>query len=152
MLKTGTLAPDFDLVDENGTIHKLSDYKGQKVVLYFYPKDNTPGCTKEACNFRDNFKDLSEFGVQVFGVSKDGQKSHMNFKTKYNLPFTLLSDPEQVVIEDYDALKAPNVAGKQFVKRVTYIIDEKGIIEKVYPKVSAATHADTILEDLKAMK
>lgn len=148
MLKVGTLAPDFDLVDENGTIHKLSDYKGHKVVLYFYPKDNTPGCTKEACSFRDNFSDLEKFGIKVFGISKDGQKSHLNFKSKYELPFTLLSDPEQIVIEDYEALKEPNVLGKQFVKRITYVIDEKGIIEKVYPKVNTATHADDILKDL----
>lgn len=148
MLKVGTLAPDFDLVDESGTIHKLSDYKGQKVVLYFYPKDNTPGCTKQACSFRDNFSDLERFGVKVFGVSKDGQKSHLNFKSKYELPFTLLSDPEQIVIEDYEALKEPNAAGKQFVKRITYVIDEKGIIEKAYPKVNTATHAEDILKEL----
>ncbi len=148
MLKVGTLAPDFDLVDENGTIHKLSDYKGQKVVLYFYPKDNTPGCTKEACSFRDNFSDLEKFGIKVFGVSKDGQKSHLNFKSKYELPFTLLSDPEQIVIEDYEALKEPNDAGKRFVKRITYVIDEKGLIEKVYPKVNTATHAEDILKDI----
>lgn len=148
MLKVGTLAPDFDLVDENGTIHKLSDYKGQKIVLYFYPKDNTPGCTKEACSFRDNFSDLERFGIKVFGVSKDGQKSHLSFKSKFELPFTLLSDPEQIVIEDYEALKEPNTAGKQFVKRITYVIDEKGIVEKVYPKVNTATHAEDILKDL----
>jgi peroxiredoxin Q/BCP len=148
MLKVGTLAPDFDLVDESGTIHKLSDYKGQKIVLYFYPKDNTPGCTKEACSFRDNFSDMEKFGIKVFGVSKDGQKSHLNFKSKYELPFTLLSDPEKIVIEDYDALKEPNKNGKQFVKRITYVIDEKGVIEKVYPKVNTATHAEDILNDL----
>lgn len=148
MLEVGSLAPDFDLVDENGTIHKLSDYRGQKVILYFYPKDNTPGCTKEACNFRDHFGALQSFGVKVFGVSKDGQKSHLNFKNKYDLPFTLLSDPEQIVIEKFDALKEPNNAGKRFVKRITYIIDEEGKIMKNYPKVSAADHAETILKDI----
>lgn len=151
MLKVGSLAPDFDLVDEDGTIHRLSDYRGHKVVLYFYPKDNTPGCTKEACNFRDNFAELTKFGVKVFGISKDGQKSHMNFKNKFELPFTLLSDPEQIVIEKYEATKSPTALGKIFVKRVSYVIDEQGIIEKVYPKVNAATHASDILEDLKDM-
>lgn len=137
MLEVGSLAPDFSLPDENGEIHKLSDYRGQKVILYFYPKDNTAGCTKQACGFKDRYPLIQEKGAVVLGISKDSVRAHKNFKTKYDLPFTLLSDPEHQVIEMYDVWKEKKNYGRVYlgIVRSTYLIDEKGIIVKALEKV-----------------
>ena len=137
MLEVGSLAPDFSLPDENGEIHKLSDYRGQKVILYFYPKDNTAGCTRQACGFKDRYPLIQEKGAVVLGISKDSARAHKNFKTKYDLPFTLLSDPEHQVIEMYDVWKEKKNYGRIYmgIVRSTYLIDEKGIIVKALEKV-----------------
>lgn len=137
MLEVGSLAPDFSLPDENGEIHKLSDYRGQKVILYFYPKDNTAGCTKQACGFKDRYPLIQEKGAVVLGISKDSVRAHKNFKTKYDLPFTLLSDSEHQVIEMYDVWKEKKNYGRVYmgIVRSTYLIDEKGIIVKALEKV-----------------
>ncbi len=137
MLEVGSLAPNFSLPDENGEIHKLSDYRGQKVILYFYPKDNTAGCTKQACGFKDRYPLIQEKGAVVLGISKDSVRAHKNFKTKYDLPFTLLSDPEHQVIEMYDVWKEKKNYGRVYmgIVRSTYLIDEKGIIVKALEKV-----------------
>lgn len=137
MLEVGSLAPDFSLPDENGEIHKLSGYRGQKVILYFYPKDNTAGCTKQACGFKDRYPLIQEKGAVVLGISKDSVRAHKNFKTKYDLPFTLLSDPEHQVIEMYDVWKEKKNYGRVYmgIVRSTYLIDEKGIIVKALEKV-----------------
>ncbi len=137
MLEVGSLAPDFSLPDENGDLHKLSDYRGQKVILYFYPKDNTAGCTKQACGFKDRYPLIQEKGAVVLGISKDSVRTHKNFKTKYDLPFTLLSDPEHQVIEMYDVWKEKKNYGRIYmgIVRSTYLIDENGIIVKALEKV-----------------
>ena len=151
MLKEGDKAPQFELKDQHGKTHKLSDYKGKKFVIYFYPKDNTPGCTKEACAFRDNFSVYKKKGVVVLGISKDSEASHKKFADKFDLPFTLLSDPKSETIEKYGAWKEKSMYGKTFmgIARITYLIDEKGKILKVYPKVKPDEHAKEILADLK---
>jgi len=151
MLKEGDKAPQFELKDQLGKTHKLSDYKGKKFVIYFYPKDNTPGCTKEACAFRDNFSVYKKKGVVVLGISKDSEASHKKFADKFDLPFTLLSDPKSETIEKYGAWKEKSMYGKTFmgIARITYLIDEKGKILKVYPKVKPDEHAKEILADLK---
>lgn len=136
------LAPDFTAPDQGGQIHKLSDFRGQKVLLYFYPKDDTPGCIKEACNFRDNFKRLQERGVVVLGVSADSSASHQRFIDRYRLPFTLLADFEKKIINLYGA------DGVTLPKRISYLIDEEGKIVKIYNPVRAATHAEDVLADL----
>ncbi|MDP7654188.1 MAG: peroxiredoxin [Candidatus Marinimicrobia bacterium] len=141
-LQPGDSAPDFALTDESGVEHRLSDYLGKPVVVYFYPKDDTPGCTKEACAFRDDNPLFEELGVRVFGISYDSPKSHRRFKSKYDIPFTLLSDSDKTVAKSYGA------AGLIFPKRVTFIIDEEGKISKVYEKVSVTTHSREILDFL----
>ena len=150
MLETGTKAPDFALPDQNGDIHTLEEYRGKKVILYFYPKDNTAGCTKQACGFAERYPQFLEKGAVVLGVSKDSVKSHKNFETKYELPFTLLSDPERQVIEAYDVWKEKKNYGKvsMGVVRTTYLIDENGIIVKVMDKVKAADNPQQMLEAL----
>ena len=132
MLEIGTKAPAFTLPDQNGKAHSLSDYAGKKVILYFYPKDNTPGCTKQACGFADRYPQFLEKGAVVLGVSKDSVSSHKNFEQKYALPFPLLSDPEKEVIQAYDVWKEKKNYGKVSlgVVRTTYLIDENGIIRK----------------------
>lgn len=151
MLKENTKAPSFSLKDQNGKTHKLSDYKGKKLVIYFYPKDNTPGCTKEACGFRDDYSAFKKAGVEIIGISKDSVESHTKFVDKFDLNFTLLSDPETKVIEKYGAWKEKSMYGKTFmgIARITYLIDEKGKIIKAYPKVKPAEHSKEILADLK---
>jgi peroxiredoxin Q/BCP len=141
MLETGTKAPEFTLADQNGEMHSLSDYRGQKVILYFYPKDSTAGCTKEACGFRDRYPDIREKGAVILGVSKDSVKSHKNFEEKQELPFTLLSDPDKEVIQLYDVWQEKTMYGKKVfgVERSTYLIDEDGVIIKTYRKVKAAS-------------
>lgn len=150
MLEIGTKAPDFTLPDQNGKTHSLSDYKGQKVVLYFYPKDNTPGCTKQACNFGELFPQFQEKGAVVIGISKDSVASHKKFEEKYGLPFTLLSDTELTVIQAYDVWKEKKNYGKvsMGVVRTTYLIDEEGNILKAFDKVKAADNPQEMLEEL----
>ncbi|MGN8913381.1 thioredoxin-dependent thiol peroxidase [Anaerofustis butyriciformans] len=153
MLEQGIKAPDFTLNDKDGKEVSLSDFLGKKVVLYFYPRDNTPGCTKQACGFRDNYDKYKDNDIVVIGISKDSEKSHSNFINKHDLPFILLSDPELKVIQSYDVWKEKNMYGKKSmgVVRTTYIIDEQGNIEKVYGKVKAATNAEDVLMDLGIM-
>lgn len=147
MLEVGAKAPDFTLKDKDGNDVSLKDFYGKKVVLYFYPKDNTPGCTKQACAFAGTYKGFEELGVQVIGISKDSVKSHANFAAKYNLPFILLADPELQAIQAYDVWKEKKLYGKvsMGVVRTTYIIDESGVIEKVMEKVKPDTNAAEIL-------
>lgn len=140
MLMEGTKAPDFTLPDENGEMHSLKDYLGQKVILYFYPRDNTQGCTKQACGFRDLYPQFQEKNAIVLGISKDSVASHKKFSEKYGFPFTILSDPDKAVIQAYDAWKEKKLYGKvsMGVVRTTYLIDENGIIVKAMDKVKAA--------------
>lgn len=150
MLPLNTPAPDFTLPDQNGEPHSLSDYKGQKVVLYFYPKDMTSGCTKQACAFGELYPQFREKGAVVLGVSKDTVKSHKKFEEKYGLPFTILSDPETKVIQAYDVWKEKKMYGKTYmgVVRSTYLIDENGIIIKAFGKVKPAENPAQMLAEL----
>lgn len=150
MLETGTKAPAFSLPDQNGDIHTLEEYRGRKVILYFYPKDNTAGCTKQACGFAERYPQFVEKGAVVLGVSRDSVKSHKNFETKYELPFTLLSDPELTVIQAYDVWKEKKNYGKvsMGVVRTTYLIDEEGVIIRAMDKVKAADNPQQMLEAL----
>lgn len=150
MLETGTKAPDFTLPDQNGTMHRLSDYAGKKVILYFYPKDNTPGCTKQACGFSQRYPQFLDKGAVVLGVSKDSVASHKKFEENYGLAFTLLSDPERKVIEAYDVWKEKKNYGKVLmgVVRTTYLIDENGIIIKANDKVKAADDPEKMLGEV----
>ena len=151
MLEIGTKAPAFSLPDQNGTVHTLEEYKGKKVVLYFYPKDNTSGCTKQACGFAELYPQFTEKGAVVLGVSKDSVASHKKFEEKYGLPFTLLSDPEKEVIQAYDVWKEKKNYGKvsMGVVRTTYLIDENGIIIKAVDKVKAAKNPAQMLGELE---
>ncbi len=150
MLEIGIKAPDFTLPDQNGDMHSLSDYRGRKVILYFYPKDNTSGCTKQACGFSDRYPQFKEKGAVVLGVSKDSVASHKKFEEKYGLPFTLLSDTELEVIKAYDVWKEKKNYGKvsMGVVRTTYLIDEDGCIAKAMDKVKAADNPQEMLEML----
>ena len=150
MLTVGTKAPDFTLNDQNGAEVRLSDFLGKKVVLYFYPKDNTPGCTRQACAFAGSYAAFKDQNVVVIGVSKDSVASHVKFAQKYELPFILLSDPELQVIQSYDVWQEKKLYGKvsMGVVRSTYVINEQGMIEKVMPKVKPDTNAAEILEYL----
>ncbi len=147
MLEVGTKAPNFTLNDKHGNPVSLSDFAGKKVVLYFYPKDNTPGCTRQACAFALHHKDFTEQNVVVIGISKDSVASHLKFAEKYDLPFVLLSDPDHAVIEAYGVWQEKKNYGKvsMGVVRSTYLINEDGIIEKVMPKVKPDTNAEEIL-------
>jgi peroxiredoxin Q/BCP len=148
MLQKGDKAPAFSGVDQNGNTVSLESFGGKKVVLYFYPKDNTPGCTKEACNLRDNYKELLDKGFAVVGVSPDSEKSHQNFASKFELPFPLLSDPELKIIKAYGAWGEKNMYGKKYegLLRSTFIINEKGIIEEVIKKVKTDDHTNQIFK------
>lgn len=150
MLAIGTAAPQFKLPDQNGVMHSLKDYKGKKVILYFYPKDNTAGCTKEACGFRDHYPDITEKGAVVLGISKDNVASHKKFEEKHSLPFTLLSDESTEVLQKYDVWKEKQMYGRTYmgIERSTYLIDEKGKIIKAYQKVKSAVHPEEVLKDL----
>ena len=150
VLKPGTKAPDFALKDDQGKTHRLSDYRGKMVVLYFYPKDFTPGCTAEACNLRDNFETLQKKGIVILGVSYDSPQKHKEFKEKYHLPFPLLSDAAKTVAAQYGAKST--LTGFLFAKRITYLIDKKGFVLHVFDKVKTKSHAQQILDFLKAHK
>ncbi|MCF0105791.1 MAG: thioredoxin-dependent thiol peroxidase [Holdemanella sp.] len=146
MLETGIIAPSFTLPDQDGKMHSLEDYKGKKVILYFYPKDNTPGCTKQACNFTERYPQILEKNAVVLGISKDSVASHKKFVDKYNLSFPLLSDPELKVILAYDVWKEKKNYGKSYmgVVRTTYLIDDNGMIVLSNDKVKAATDGDVM--------
>ncbi len=150
MLQIGMQAPDFTLSDKDGHPVTLSELRGKKVVLYFYPKDNTPGCTRQACGYAAQYEGFKALGVEVIGISKDSIASHVRFAEKYDLPFTLLSDPERVAIEAYGVWQEKKMAGKvgMGVVRTTFIIDENGIITAVMPKVKPDTNAAEVLEVL----
>ena len=146
MLNVGDKAPSFTLKDSFGKTVSLKDFSGNKVVLYFYPKDNTSGCTKEACDFRDSFPAFKKLNAVVLGVSADSEKSHQGFSEKYNLPFTLLADPDKKVIQKYDVWKEKSLYGKKYmgIERTTYVIDEGGKILKIFPKVKVEGHVDEV--------
>ena len=150
MLETGSKAPNFSLPDQNGDIHTLEEYRGKKVILYFYPKDNTSGCTKQACGFGERYPLFQEKGAVVIGISKDSVKSHKNFETKHSLPFTILSDTELDTIKAYDVWKEKKNYGKTYmgILRTTYLIDEKGIIVTGIDKVKASDNPQQMLEML----
>jgi len=154
MLENGMKAPDFTLCDQNGNKVSLSDFTGQRVVLYFYPKDNTPGCTRQACAFAASYEAFKSLDVAVIGVSKDSAASHAKFAAKHDLPFTLLSDQELQAIKAYDVWQEKKLYGKvsMGVVRTTYVIDENGVIEKVMPKVKPDTNAQEILAYLTGEK
>ena len=147
MLAIGTQAPDFTLPDQNGVLHSLEDYRGQTVILYFYPRDNTPGCTKQACSFCELYPQFREKGAVVLGVSKDSVASHKRFEEKFGLPFTLLSDESKEVIQAYDVWKEKKNYGKvsMGVVRTTYLIDKNGVIVKAFDKVKAADNPAQML-------
>ena len=150
MLEIGTKAPDFTLPDQNGNMHSLSEYRGKKVILYFYPKDNTAGCTKQACGFAERYPQFTEKGAVVLGVSKDSVASHKKFEGKYGLPFTLLADPGLAAIQAYDVWQEKKNYGKTYmgVVRSTYLIDENGKIVKAFDKVKAADNPEQMLGEL----
>ncbi len=151
MINTDTMAPEFELEDQQGNNHKLSDYRGHWVLLYFYPKDDTPGCTTEACSIRDNWSVLQELGVTVLGVSTDTVKSHAKFVDKYKLPFTLLADEQKEVVEAYGVWGLKKFMGREYMgtNRVSYLIDPEGKVAKVYETVKPAQHVQQVVEDLK---
>jgi len=147
MLKEGDTAPDFSTRDTNGNPVRLSELRGQKVVLYFYPKDDTPGCTKQACSFRDNYSTVEEKGIKVLGISLDDEASHQAFISKFNLPFTLLSDTDHAVSNAYGVYGEQTWGDKKFmgVARKTFLIDEHGKVKKIFNKVDVEAHADEVL-------
>jgi thioredoxin-dependent peroxiredoxin len=149
-LKVGQKAPDFTVVDDKGEKVKLSDFKGKKVVLYFYPKDDTPGCTKEACAFRDGIAEIKKRGAIVLGVSADSVDSHKKFKNKFDLNFPLLADADKKIIEAYGTWKEKSMYGKKYmgIERTTYVIDEQGKISHIFPKVKVDQHYDEVLQAL----
>ncbi|MFT5359969.1 MAG: peroxiredoxin Q/BCP [Candidatus Paceibacteria bacterium] len=144
MLEINTKAPEFELRDQNGDSHKLSDSSGQVRLIYFYPKDNTPGCSREACAIRDAYGEFKKAGIKVFGISRDSIDSHKKFEKKFELPFTLLSDPESSVIKPWGASRL-----RIGTKRISYLLDKDGVIIKAYPDVTPEDHADEILKDVK---
>ena len=154
MLEKGMNAPDFTLSDKDGNTVSLSDFRGKKVILYFYPKDNTPGCTRQACAFAASYDAFRENNIAVIGISRDSVASHVKFAEKYNLPFILLSDPDRIAIEAYGVWQEKKMAGKvgMGVVRSTYLIDENGVIEAVMPKVKPDTNAAEILAMLGIMQ
>lgn len=148
MLAEGDVAPDFSVKNQSGDDVKLSDFRGKRVVLYFYPKDDTPGCTKEACSLRDNFAEFEKNGIEILGVSTDSEKSHQKFISKYELPFTLLADVDHKVAELYESYGEKKFMGRTFdgVFRKTFLIDENGVIKKIFEKVKVDEHADEVLK------
>ena len=152
MRKEGTAAPDFTAKDANGETVRLKDLRGEKVVLYFYPRDDTPGCTTEACSFRDDFSKFRKRGIKVIGVSTDSEASHKKFSAKYKLPFTLLADPDHSIADAYGVYGEKKFMGRTYmgVKRITFLIDEKGKIKKIFEKVKPDEHAGEVLEAFNA--
>lgn len=152
-LKIGQKAPAFSLPDQNGKIHQLSDYENSWTLIYFYPRDNTPGCTKEACGIRDNFAKFNQMNAKVFGISADSEASHGKFAKKYQLPFTLLADEDKKVIKQYGVWLKKNLAGKTYmgIKRTSFLIDPRGKITKIYKTVKPAEHAEQVLSDLSQL-
>lgn len=150
-LNIGSAAPDFTLEDDQGITRSLKDYRGRKIVLYFYPRDNTPGCTREACDFRDSYETITQCGAEILGVSTDTISSHKNFKSKYNLTFPLLSDPSAKVSTLYGVYKMKNRYGKTFmgIERSTFVIDDAGNISKIFRSVKVDNHSGDVLESLK---
>jgi peroxiredoxin Q/BCP len=148
MIKEGDAAPDFEARDAEGNNVKLSDLRGQKVVVYFYPKDDTPGCTKQACSIRDSFAEFERRGIKVLGVSLDDEKSHRKFAEKYSLPFTLLADTDHAVADAFGVYGEKQFAGRNYmgVSRTTFLIDEEGRVRKVFDKVKVDEHADEVLK------
>lgn len=148
MLKEGSSAPAFKTTDGEGRSVSLKDFRGQKVVLYFYPKDDTPGCTKEACSFRDSFKDFKQAGINVLGISTDNEKSHQKFAKKFDLPFTLLTDTDHAIADKYGSYGEKKFMGRTYmgVHRKTFLIDEKGKIKRVFEKVKPDDHAQEVLK------
>jgi len=151
MIQEKTKAPDFNLLDEDGNSHSLSEYKGTPLILYFYPKDNTPGCTTEACNFRDDYSAYEKAKVTILGVSPDSVKSHKKFKEKYQLPFTLLSDPDHTVCEAYGVWAEKQMMGKKYmgILRTTFVINKDGVVEKVFEGVKPSEHSKEVLAVVK---
>lgn len=149
-LKEGDLAPPIDAVDQNGKKITLAEFKGKKVVLYFYPKDDTPGCTAEACSLRDNYSRFLAEGYEVIGVSADSESSHRKFISKYELPFRLISDVDKKVLQDYDAWGEKKMYGKSYmgILRKTFVINEEGVVEKIIDKVNTKEHSQQIFEEL----
>jgi len=147
-LRKGSKAPDFSLPDQNGNTASLSDFKGKKLAIYFYPKDNTPTCTEQACNLRDNISKLKKAGIQIIGVSMDSAKRHKNFETKYTLPFPLLADVESKMVKAYKVWGEKKLFGREYmgILRTTYLIDEEGKIAHIIDKVTAKDHAQQILD------
>jgi thioredoxin-dependent peroxiredoxin len=148
-LSLGDKAPDFELKDQNGKTHRLSDYRGKTVILYFYPKDDTPGCTKEACSFRDSYADIKKVAV-ILGVSIDDEASHKKFEEKHSLPFTLLADPDKKVVKLYGVWGEKSMYGKKYMGtiRTTFIIDEKGIIRRIFENVKVDTHTAEVMKEI----
>ena len=153
-LQAGIEAPEFSLPDEDGTVHTLSDYRGKPVLLYFYPKDNTSGCTTEACNFRDDYSAYENSGVVILGVSADDEKSHTKFKQKYDLPFHLLADTEKQVVQLYDVWGKKKMYGREYdgIFRTTYLIDSEGKIARVFEKVKPAAHSAEVLKVIEELE
>jgi thioredoxin-dependent peroxiredoxin len=147
-LKEGSKAPIFEGIDQSGKVIKLTDFKGKKVILYFYPKDNTPGCTAEACNLRDNYNSILEQGFAVVGISPDSEKSHKGFAGKFSLPFPLIADTDKKIMNDYGVWGEKKMYGRSYmgVLRTTFVIDENGIIEKIVEKVDTARHTEQIFK------
>ena len=154
MIEEGTKAPAFSVKDQTGRLVRLVDFKGRIIVLYFYPKDDTPGCTIEACSFRDNFRKLQNEGIVVLGVSADGEQDHQKFIKKYDLPFSLLADTEKKLIASYEVWKEKSMYGKKYmgIERTTFIIDGKGIIKKIFNKVTPQGHVDEVLSVVRSLK
>jgi peroxiredoxin Q/BCP len=151
MIKLGKKAPQFKLLDQDGNEHELKNYLGKKVLLYFYPKDDTPGCTTEACNFRDGYEEFTKMGLVILGVSKDAVKSHKKFAEKYKLPFPLLADTEHEVAEKYGVWKLKKFMGREYMgmERSSFLIDEEGNIAKIYETVKPDNHASEVKGDVK---
>jgi peroxiredoxin Q/BCP len=154
MVEAGKPGPDFTLSDQHGKPVTLSKLKGSPVVLYFYPKDDTPGCTKEACGFRDGFSDYEKKGAIILGVSPDGSDSHAKFAKKFNLPFRLLADPGNKTCEAYGVWKEKSMYGKKYmgVERTTFVIDRRGVVRKIFPKVKVDGHSEAVLAEIEASK
>lgn len=150
MIKVGNKAPKFAILDQEGKTHTLSQYQGKKILLYFYPKDDTPGCTTEACNFRDGYDMFTKMGLVILGVSKDGVESHKKFAEKFSLPFPLLADESTDVSQAYGVWKQKKFMGRKYmgINRTSFLIDEKGVITKIYEGVKANEHAKDVEDDL----